>query len=79
MRQNISAKITAMELALEILKEKITVLKEGQAKEKEEGRAVDKITDTWVEITGGVKDTIGRKAKILHSIGYLTVRLFIVG
>ena len=56
-----------MELAREILEEKITALKEEQPKEKEEGRVVDKTTDTWVETTGGVKDTIGRKAKILKA------------
>ena len=56
-----------MELARAVLKEKITTLKEEQAEEKEEGKVVNTTTDEWIEIAGGVKHTIGRKAKILRA------------
>ena len=59
MRQSIGVEISAMELARVLLKEKTTALKEEQTKEKEEEKVVNKTTDTWVEITGGVKHTIG--------------------
>ena len=59
MRRSISTEIAAMEMACAILKEKIITLKKEQAEEIEE--------DEWVEITGGVKHTIGRKAKILRA------------
>ena len=69
-KESLSVQILAMELAVTVLKNKICELKaqraraeEDEEEETEEEQTIKK-TDKWVEITGGVEHTIGRKAKV---------------
>ena len=68
-KESLSVQIIAMELAVTVLKDKICELKAQRARVKEEEEETEekqttKKLDKWVEITGGVEHTIGRKAKV---------------
>ena len=68
-KESLSVEIMALELAVTVLNDKICALKAQRARVKEEEKETEenqttKNLDKWVEITGGVEHTIGRKAKV---------------
>jgi len=68
-KESLSVEIMALELAVTVLNDKICALKAQRARVTEEEKETKenqttKNLDKWVEITGGVEHTIGRKAKV---------------